>query len=166
MKSMRDVIERADEVKVIAEKNGTKITSFADAAALQDMEGYEPTPKSGLRTYNPDGSLARTRVKAAAINPEIYFANRFRKVSKKIQVVVDWRAITEQDTGSVYLKNIPCYIISRNDDGKLVVESTKTVSDDDFVKSFTDTLDEEAMKEIAPLIANFGADITTSSMPI
>ena len=69
MTSVTEIIENAKKVEPIAEKDGRKIVTFEDAAALANMEGIEPSPKTGVRSYNPDGSLARTRKSTAAINP-------------------------------------------------------------------------------------------------
>lgn len=168
---MRETFENFEKVKPIAEKNGTKIVSYEDAKALNDMEMYERTPDTGDRTFNPDGSLARTRVLTSAINPENRFNNRYRIKGKigdrKMQVVVDYRALKEQSSGQVYLKNIPCYEIARDEDGNLKLEKVFTVSDTEFISDFTDKLSVEVMKQVAPLIEEHGADIsTTNAMPI
>ena len=91
-----------------------------------------------------------------------------------MKVVVDWRAIQEQSTGEIYIRNIPAYVIERvktdetpaGEKGDLVVTGIEIISDTEFISGFTDTLSVEAMMQIAPLIANFGSDITASDMPI
>lgn len=166
VKNIREILDRAEDVKPIAEKDGKKIVTFEDAAALSDLEGVDPTPDMGIRSYNPDGSLAGIRTKAVAVNPKNYFLNRYKKSGKMMKLVIDWRAITEQGSGTIYLKNIPCYVFRRTEEGELYIEKVESVSDTDFVSDFTNTLDEDAMKQIAPLIANFGSEITPSSLPI
>lgn len=166
MTSVTEIIENAKKVEPIAEKDGRKIVTFEDAAALANMEGIEPSPKTGVRSYNPDGSLARTRKSTAAINPANYFANRYYMTTKRLKVVIDWRAIQEQASGQIYITNIPAYVFIRNDKGELELEKIETVSDTEFVSKYTDMLNEDAMKQIAPLIANYGSDVPASDLPI
>lgn len=166
MANIREIIDSANKVKPIAEKDGRKIVTFEDAAALANMEGIEPTPETGMRTYNPDGSLARIRSKVAAINPANYFANRYMATKTKLKVVVDWRAIHEQSSGQIYIKHIPAYIFMRNDKGELYIDKIENISDTEFISGYTDSLNEDAMKQIAPLIANYGSDVTATELPI
>ena len=174
MPSVTEIIESAKKVKPYAVKNGKKIVSFADATALADKEGIEPTPKTGMRTYNHDGTLAKTRKRTSAINPANYFANRYKATSKKMKVVVDWRAIQEQARGDIYIKHIPAYVFERvkpedaekGDKGELLCTGIEMISEAEFISGYTDTLNVEAMMQIAPLIANYGSDITASELPI
>ena len=166
MGNVSEIIESAKKVEPIAEKDGKKIVTFEDAAVLANMEGIEPSPDTGTRSYNPDGTLARTRKNVVAINPVNYFANRFYMTAKRLKVVIDWRAIQEQASGQIYLTNIPAYVFIRNDKGELEIEKIETISDVEFVSKYTDMLNEDAMKQIAPLIANFGSDVTASDLPI
>lgn len=164
--AIKDIIEQAENVKPIAEKDGVEIVTFPDAVAKANMEHIEPSGKRGIRTYNPDGSLARIRYEASAINPMHYFANRFKNTKTILRVVIDYRAIMEQPTGKIYTPNITAYVFKRDDEGKLYIDGVEMVSDTDFISDYTNTLNEDAMREIAPLIANFGSDIVESSMPI
>ena len=166
MASVKEILDAAEKVEPIAEKDGKKIVTFEDAVALADMEGVEPTPKTGMRTYNPDGSLARIRTRAAAINPENYFANRVMKLKTKFKVVIDWRAIREQASGQIYIRNIPAYVFARNEKGELFIERIETISDTEFISGYTEELNYDAMKQIAPLIANYGTDVTAIDLPI
>lgn len=168
---MKEIIEsEKGKVKPIAERNGVKIVDYADAKELSDLEMYAPTPDTGDRTFNPDGSLARTRTLHLAINPERRFNNRYRLKGKlgerKLQIVVDYRALQEQASGRVYLKSIPCYEISKGEDG-YKLDRIITVSDTEFISEFTDKLSVELMKQIAPLIEDGGNEISeTKVMPI
>lgn len=166
MPSVTEIIESAKNVKPIAEKDGRKIVTFEDAATLANKEGIEPTPKTGQRTFNPDGTIARTRKSVSAINPHNYFMNRMKIMSKKFKVVVDYRAIVEQASGSVYIKNIPAFVFAKDTNGELYIEKVETISDTEFISDYTNMLSEDAMKKIAPLIADFGSDVTASDIPI
>lgn len=165
-----EVLEKAENVKPIAEKNGRKIVTFEDSVALANAEGFEPTPDTGIRKYNPDGSLAGIRTATAAINPNSFFANRYKVMgkpgAKKMGVVIDWRAIQEQQTGRVYLKTIPSYIFARDEQNNLFIEKIEKVSDSEFMSDYTNTLDNASMAKIAPLIAEFGTESVTSELPI
>ena len=88
--------------------------------------------------------------------------------------MVDWRAIQEQAKGEIYIKNIPAYIFEREktentpdgSKGELVCTGIEMISDTEFISGYTDTLNVDAMMQIAPLIANYGADMTASELPI
>ena len=169
---MREIIEsEKGKVKPIAERNGVKIVDYADAKTLSDLEQYAPTPDTGDRTFNPDGSLARTRTLHLAINPERRFNNRYRLKGKigerKMQIVVDYRALQTQASGRVYQEQVPCYEISKDADGNFKLDRIITVSGSEFVSEFTDKLSVELMKQIAPLLEGGGMDISeTKVMPI
>ena len=172
-----ETLTAASEVKPYAEVNGVKVVSFEDAATLANAEGYEPTPDTGLRTMNPDGSLARSRKLTSAINKDTYFDNRYKlkgKIGSREMWVVDafeplgYRAIKEQATGQVFMKNIPCHVFVRDDETKeLRIDRVEMVSDSEFVSDFTNKLSIENMVEIRKLIAEYGSDLTaTETMPI
>lgn len=166
---LRELYEKYDAVRPFAEKDGEKYVSFEDAAVLNSVNAEEP--KTGMQTRNPDGSIARTGKTVHAINPEYFFANRFKLKGKKLHVVSGhepngFRCIQEQASGHVFLKTIPVYIIARDSDGKLVLEKVTTVSDSEFISDFTSKLDYESMAQILPLITENGNTITADSMPI
>lgn len=163
--SLRDLIDRTGNVKPIAESHtGTKVVTFADQRDLATMDSMN---NSGLNLvkYNSDGTVARTPIKYAAVNPASYFINRYKKAKDTLYVVTDYRAIKEQDTGSVYMKSIPAFAIKRNDKGELTLEKVVTISDDEFLADFTKVLSREAMEQILPLIA-VDEGITTDAIPI
>lgn len=166
---MRDLYDKADAIVPFAEKDGQKWVSPADAAVLNSVNAEEP--KTGMQTRNADGSIASTGKTVHAVNPEYFFANRFKVKGKKLHIVSGhepsgFRCIQEQAKGRVFLKAIPVYIIARNADGELVLEKVTTVSDTEFISDFTQKLDYESMAKILPLIAQNGNEITAESMPI
>ncbi len=162
-----EILKKADEVKVYAEKGGVKVASFEDAAILQAAESIEGVEDNGFRKLNPDGSLAKSRATIQAINLESAYANRYRvKNKKELQVVVDERAIKDQQMGRTpYAAKIPAHCIVR-EEGKLVYTRTIMVSDTEFMTDFTNKLGTKEMVEIAPLIKGAGTDISESEMPI
>lgn len=169
MSKIKETLEAAENVTPIAIKDGKKIVTFQDAKVLQDAEGYEPTPSTGVRRYNPDGSLAATEARVVAINEDSYFANRYKllgKGSKKMSVVTDWRAIQEQSSGRCYKKNLTSYVFARNEQGELYIEKIDSVSDTEFLSDYTNILDNTNMAQLVALIDAYGSDITTSEMPI
>lgn len=166
MSKILETMQKAQEVQPIGEKDGVKVVTFEDAVALNDADMLEP--KQGVRTraYNPDGTLARTSRMTTAMNVESYFINRFKLKAKKLNVVVDYRAIKEQATGACYLKQIPCYVFGRDEANNLVLEKVTTVGDTEFISDYINTLEPGAMAQLLPLIAAHGTNQTTSELPI
>lgn len=167
---MRELYEKADNVRPFAEKDGQLYVSFEDASVLNSVNAEEPSG-TGLQTRNVDGSLASTGKRVHAVNPDYFFANRFMVKGKKLHVVsghdpVGYRCIREQSSGHVFVKTIPVYIFSRNEDKELVLERVSTISDSEFISDFTKTLDHKSMAELLPLITEHGNDMTADSMPI
>lgn len=161
----------AEQVEVLGERDGVKLVSFADAQTLNTAEiiaqreyGKRDT---GDRTLNPDGSPARSRCKAAVVNVDALFDNRYRRIKgNKLEIVTDYRAIREQSRGQIYAKQIPCYVVSRDAEGNLKLDKTETVSDTDFIADFTHKLSKESMVEVLPLISDGGTEVTTDEIPI
>lgn len=168
IKEMADLYSKVEKVQPLAEKDGQKFVDFEDAAVLNSYNAQEP--KTGLQTRNPDGSLASTGKTVHAVNPTYFFANRYKVKGKKLYIVSGhtpdgYRCITEQSRGRVFLKNIPAYVISRDEDGKLMLEKQIVVSDTEFVSDFTNKLDNKSMAEILPLLVD-GKEMSADSMPI
>lgn len=173
--AMRELFDKADKVKPMAEKDGQVFVTFDEAATLNSLNSYEGKG-TGMQMRNPDGSLASTGKTVHAVNPDYFFANRYKvkgtKGNQKLIIVsghepIGFRVIKEQEQGKLFIKTIPCYVIGRNSEtGKLELEKVATVSDSEFISDFTHTLKHESMAEILPLIANSGTGITADDMPI
>lgn len=164
--SMKEILEKNDKVKPIGMYNGTPVVSFEDQVAMAE---YDLSSNIGLspRTMNANGTIARSRTKSLAVSPSYYYMNRYKVARGKLLVVVDYRAIKEQDTNRVYRKQIPAYQFARDKDtNQLVLEKVVQISDAEFVADFTSTLDYEAMSELKPMIEEFGVEIQKDSMPI
>lgn len=161
---LRDLIDRSENIKPIAESNGVKIVSFGEQRDAATMDAMNNT---GLDTvqYNQDGTVARTPVKYAAVNLDSYYMNRFKRVKDAYHIVTDKRAIKEQASGSVYLKVIPAFVVKRNEDKDLYLEKVVTISDIEFIADFTQSLDRESMAQIVPLLVN-GVGVSTQSLAI
>lgn len=161
------------ENRILAEKDGAVYANFHDASVLQSASAYEGSG-TGMRTYNPDGSIASTGKTIHAVNPDYFFMNRYKVkgtgANRRLYVVSGhttdgFRLITEQASGRCFIKNIPCYVLMR-EDGVLKLEKTITIRDSEFMSEFTGTLTNSAMAEILPLIASQGSDVTASELPI
>ena len=166
---LKELYDKVDNVKPLAEKDGQVYVDFEDAAILNSYNADEP--RTGMQTRNPDGSLASTGKRVHAVNPDYFFANRYKVKGKKMYLVSGhttdgYRCIKEQETGRVFLKTIPAYVIARDADGKLTVEKATVVSDAEFISEFTNKLDNKSMAEILPLITEYGSEMTASEMPI
>lgn len=167
---MRELYEKADKVVYLAEKDGQVYVNFEDASVLNSLNAEEPSG-TGLQTRNADGSLASTGKRVHAVNPDYFFLNRYKVKGKKLHVVSGhepqgYRCIREQSKGRCFIKNIPCYVFSRNEAKELVLEKVITVSESEFISDFTNTLDNKSMAELLPLITQHGNDMTADSMPI
>lgn len=166
---LKELYEKVDNIKPLAEKDGEVYVDFEDAAMLNSYNADEP--RTGMQTRNRDGSLASTGKRVHAVNPDYFFANRYKVKGKKMYIVSGhtadgYRCIKEQETGRVFLKTIPAYVIVRDADGKLMLEKATVVSDTEFVSDFTNKLDNQSMAEILPLITAYGSNVTPSAMPI
>lgn len=159
---MRDILNDAAEVKPLMAVNGKEVYSFDESVKLSKAELMEEKASGkivdlGERTVNPDGiTYASSNIKRAAIDPGTYFANRYRKTKTKdgvkYEVVTDYRAIKEQGTGRVYTDNIIAHVVAKNAEGKLVVETNKVISADEFVRNFKNMLDTESMIKILDVL--------------
>lgn len=166
MEGLREVLEKTQNVKPITENNGVKVVSFEQQRDLAQADILQ-NPGLGTVKMNPDGSIARTPTRFSAVNPGSFYINRYKKVKGSLYIVTDYRAIKGQDEGRVYIKRIPAFVISRDkESGDLYLEKLVTVSDDEFIADFTESLSNELMKEIKPLLET-GVEVTkTDSMPI
>lgn len=167
---MRELYDKADNIKPLAEKDGQLYVSFEDAAVLNSLNAEEPHG-TGMQTRNPDGSIASTGKTVHAINADYFFANRYKVKGKKLHVVsghepTGYRCIKEQASGHVFVKTIPVYVFARDEGKNLVLEKVTTISDAEFISDFTNTLDHKSMAELLPLITEHGNEITADSMPI
>lgn len=172
-KELKELYDKVDKVKPLAEKDGAVLVTFEDAATLNSYNADEPN--TGMQTRNADGSLASTGKTVHAVNPDYFFANRYKvkgaKGNQKLIVVSGhtpdgYRCIKEQASGRLFIKNVPAYIIYRDADGKLALEKQTMISDTEFISDFTNKLDNKSMAEILPLITAVGNEVNTDTMPI
>ena len=174
---MKELLDKEEEIRsnrIIAEKDGNLFVTFEDAAVLNSVNAYDPKG-TGAKVLNPDGTLASTGKRVHALNPDFFFANRYRVKgsgsNKKMHIVSGhsvegFRCIKEQKSGHIFVKTVPCYVIARNEKGELALEKVITVSDSEFISEFTNTLNKQSMAEILPLIVDHGVEITADAMPI
>lgn len=169
-----ETLTKAESIKPIADFHGIKICTHDDYGVLTeaDIIDAELNGEDDIagRVMGDNGLPARSKTKHAAVNPDRMFRNRVRYIEedgvKKMQVVIDYRAIMEQETGKVYLKRIPCYQIVRNKDKELVVEKVTTVDDTDFIENFTDRLSVKSMLKVLPCIDDAGSEETDGEIEI
>lgn len=172
--SMKETLDRAERIKTIAERDGVKIVSYEDSTLLAQKQAMEEqfgaNVDLGDREINPDGTVGRSRVSFLAVNEDRRLSNLYRVVGKqgggkKLQVVTDYRAVTEHDSGQVYIARIPAYEFERVD-GELKMVATITVSDEDFISKFTARLSNEAMYEVLAAISVNTEETGVDEMPI
>ena len=165
-KTIREVLDTAENAKPIGELNGTKIASFEDAVALASADLYN-SRELNPPEFNPDGSVAATPTPYAAVNVQMFYDNRFRKVGDEYQVVCgfkDYESIKGQSRGRVPTKQVVADVIGVDDKGKPVYKGIVTVSDTEFVSDFTHTFPVEDMKKIMPLVID--GQTTDVSKPV
>ena len=172
--TMRALFDRADKIVPMAQKDGQVYVDFEQASVLNSVNAYEGGG-TGMQVRNHDESLASTGKTVHAMNPNYFFANRYKvkgaKGNQKMFVVsghepTGFRCIQEQSRGRIHIKTIPCYIFARDDKGELAIEKVATVSDTEFISDFTHTLNNESMAKLLPMITSFGNDISADDMPI
>lgn len=162
-------------MKPITEKNGAKVVSYEDAPKLQNEEiaavRTGEVVDLGDRELNPDGTVARSRATVLAVNPDRRLMNRYRVVTKKgsgklMQVVTDYRAVREQESGHCYLAQLPAYELERDEEGKLKLAGQTTITREDFIAKFTKSLSNEAMYEVNKAIAAREDELEKDELPI
>lgn len=156
MSKMSDVLKAASSAAPIAVINGRKVYSGEDAQTRNKADLMEEkamgTSYLGSRAVNPDGTFAASRANNVAIDPAMFFDNRYRKVGDAYEVVTDYRAIKEQSTGRVYTDNIAVNVIHK-DKGKIALKEVKTISAAEFVKDFKQKLDTNSIVSIHNLLS-------------
>lgn len=152
-----------------AEVNGAKVVTFEDSVTLASAEAIEPAADLGDRKFNPDGSYARSKTRFAAINPDNYFANRYKVVKSKgeLWVVTDYRSIQYKREGRpVGFASVPCYVLMRVD-GKLTLDRLTTISAADFDAGYNNELNHAAAAEVWKAIYDHAEKVTSGDeMPI
>lgn len=131
MEDYRDLVETTAQAK----QNGINLDAELHSEDFFTEEGVIATPRSKY-----------------VINENIAFANKVRiNDDNTIDIVVDYRAISEQETGQVYAPFILSYKISKV--GKnLTVKSKGNISANEFINDFTESLEPEDAQKIYEVI--------------
>ena len=165
MSELKELLEKTENITPMGTVNGKKIVSIEEQRDLALLEFRTGSAKLGTIRFNSDGSVAGVDSEYVAVNPDVFYINRYKKVKDALYVVTDYRAIKDQDTGRVYAKMIPAAVIKRDDKGNLVLDKMVTISDAEFVADFTHILNREAMAQIKPLI-DTGVGVTSDDLGI
>ncbi|MGM0175698.1 hypothetical protein [Enterococcus sp. DIV0800] len=180
--NLKEILNEAEETQPLLKLNGMPVYNFKDAQAMnkailaeEKFLGHRPADV-GERQLSPDGlTYARSKIDHAAINPETFFENRYRKVAipveeaaegekadvkikykVKYEVVIDYRAIKEQSSGNIYTNHIEVLVIGQSRmKGQLQVETIKTISPREFVEEFVGKLDQKAMLKITTAVNQY-----------
>lgn len=165
-KSIQQILQDAENVEILAiDDEGSNYVSFEDYVNATTADTINKNDLS-LIPLNPDGSPAGTPHKYVAVSLEQLFLNRYRVKDDKVEVVTDWWSISKQATGQLPMSRIPCYVLGRDKNKKLVYEKTISISDSEFLSDFTGSLDREAMTLILPLLAKKEQGVTKDKLPI
>lgn len=171
MSRITDAITRANEVKPIAIKNGTKIVDVSDASAAMQGELIDPTPDLGVRDVQ-NGNITRSRAIISQVSKKRLYDNRFkRQGTKGVGYDELWvvPAIDPKGYRAVALgledKDIPVYRITKDKDtGEFTLAGKTTVDYQKFHSDFTNKLDEESMLKIIPLFALESGDVSSNNI--
>lgn len=165
-KSIQQILQDAENVEILAiDDEGSNYVSFEDYVNATTADTINKNDLS-LIPLNPDGSPAGTPHKYVAVSLEQLFLNRYRVKDDKVEVVTDWWSISKQATGQLPMSRIPCYVLGRDKNKKLVYEKTISISDSEFLSDFTGSLDREAMTLILPLLAKREQGVSKDKLPI
>lgn len=168
------IANETKKVEPLLAVGATPVYSFEDAQKLNELELTDRKlhgKKIDLtdRQVTADGmTYTSTGKKNTAVNVDTFLNNRYRKHTETIpgekkdevitivyyDVVVDKRAIFEQDSGLIYSNNVTAYRIGQDEDNNLIVNSILTIKADDFVNDFKGRLDNKSSMQIYELISN------------
>ena len=158
-----EILENAKDAKPVGKINDKDAYSFKDYMDVVTASMYNKD-KLELTRYNPDGTPAATPAPNVAVNVENTFLNRFRVKDDELQVVTDYWAISEQSSGKVPYKQIPCFVLKR-ENRHLKMTKMINISDKEFLEEFTEALDRESMELVMPLLVN-NSGIEKKKLPI
>lgn len=146
--------------------NGARVVSFEDAVTLAQAEAIEPEADLGDRKFNPDGTYARSKAKIVSVNPDNYFANRYKVAKKEMFVVTDYRSIQYKRMGKpVGFSTVPCFVIVR-EDGNLKLDRITTITGIEFDAGFNSELNNAAAAEVFKVIRESLPPTSGDDLPI
>lgn len=171
---MKEIISEAESAKVIA-----KTTDEVDVMTFQDVQkvnraelAVEETEDLGERKVNPDGSYAASKVTRVAVDPDVFYENRYKRIVEetvippkkegdeetviknvKYLVVTDYRAIKEQKTGMLYTNSVVAYVVEKVNK-KLTITAQEHISEREFLNDFVGRLENSEMKKIMNSISS------------
>lgn len=180
------IYEEADKAKPIAKINGIPVYDVKDGVALDKAELLEQKTfggkrvETGQRQMTPDGlSYVSSNIQRTVIDPEIYFENRFKRIDVAsptekdpdrtfpgYEVVIDYRAITEQASGNIYTNHVNAFIIGKKTEKATPsVLGHRSVSPDEFINDFREKFDSTSMATVLGIINSTGKGGGKEPMP-
>lgn len=164
-----------DQVPALGLIDDSKVYTMEDYVELNKLDDQVKrnglTPKgNAVRVPKVDskGFLLSTPRERLVVNEEIAFINRIKvnKTKKTISIVIDYRAITEQQTGNIYTPTVTAYTIGKSsekgdEEERYAVLSVENVAETDFINGFKDTLtsaDAKLMYEVITHYKNTGTN--------
>lgn len=171
MNILEEILQE-NEAKPIAKINGVDVYTYAEGQKVNRLHLAEEKingkqDELGERATTADGMhYLETRSTVKVMNPDRYFMNRVRKTKykgkKAIEIVNDYRAITDQESGRIYTPIISTFIVGV-DNGKLTLLGKSKVSDDVFCSEFTNSLDTEDAEKVFSMISEQSKSIKEST---
>jgi len=175
VEKMKEIIEQSEEVTAIATVAGMDVMTFQDAQKANRAElAFGKEEDLGERRTVAGGlSYASSNAKRLAIDPDMYFINRYKRVEEtnekgektvKYYVVTDYRAIQEQASGAIYTPNVVAYVVERNNSRHLVVTGQELISEREFVNDFGKKLKNEDMARIAKAMGTIAKALESDAL--
>ena len=167
-KQLKQILDEAEEVKPIARTTeGTEVLTFQDVQKVNRAELVADEPQDlGERKINPDGTYACSNTSRVAIDPDTFYENRYKRVVEQVEepakkegdkpklvdrvkyyIVIDYRAIQEQRSGTIYTNNVLAFVVEKEKKG-LMITGQEHISEREFVNDFTGRLQNSEMAKI------------------
>lgn len=146
--SLEEIVAERKTAKPYAVIGDTKVYTpeDLDKVLAYDMVNKN-TPDLGEReVINGGMGYTQSKCRGAAMNPELFFTNYYKKVDSEYYVVTDYLAIKEKEAGKLSRPYVEAYVVSgTKTTGKLKIERMERVKEEDFINEYQEQLSVKAM---------------------
>lgn len=168
------------EIESVGKIDDAQVFSMENYVELNKLD--DQVKRNGI---NPNGNLVRlpqvdsqgflraTPRDRLVVNESIAFINRItvNKTKKTITMVIDYRAISEQQSGTIYAPTVLGYVIGKVKDEETgeetyAVQSVETVSEADFINKFKDQLSDDDAKPMYEVITHYKTTGTNTGIKL
>lgn len=164
-------VGKIDDAQVFSMENYVELNKLDDQVKRNGIN-----PKGNLvrlPQVDSQGFLRATPRDRLVVNESIAFINRItvNKTKKTITMVIDYRAISEQQSGTIYAPTVLGYVIGKVKDEvtgeeTYAVQSVETVSEADFINKFKDQLSDDDAKLMYEVITHYKTTGTNTGIKL